>query len=849
FIIFDLFITDRFFVFLSQILDENDNAPIFERSNYQVRLRENQASVSLLSVKVHDADSDSNGRLSYTMQPSRLDLTTTTGFSVSADFLRTHIQLIPVNDGVTLRVSQPLDYEKQKEFTFDLIASDHGQPALSATAQVHVTVINVNDFAPLIRFYYHGEPLDRDYSRLSVLEQHESVSEVENKLICHVHVTDADSEFESINCTVESTERSFFLREVSTNRLIQRSKIYELLTTTRLDREVHERLLILVRCRDGEMANSLVSQNQLQLILLDVNDHSPVFTQEHYHGSVSENLANAMISFTSQAGKTPTHGVQATDMDIGMNALVFYSLVPWVINDTDDNHTAWEGETENVIINATYTDIQPDRTQFGRTTNTSTRMHSHNLREDVDKFYIDQATGQIRTRIALDCEGQQVYRFLVLAIDQSEQLESRHTATARVTIRVSDENDNPPVIRQRHYAFSVKEGLPRHTRIGQIQSVDADVNSENRRTIYELKNVENCNASEFILVESHTGYLRTRQVLDCEATKQISFIVLARNEQPVQELFRGKQTINTDKGPTFFDEVSVIVTVEDENDNAPALVQRGPSTNDRVIGGRELTPSVIDLTFKTDQNETNNPCIEFPYVIVDRDEGANGQTEVLLENNAFFEFRLDNTILCKKRVEQPTVNQMNLFITVQDKPVDKTKTLRRQYTIRIHFVKDKIPIDGSRQLEQFQVSRFSSNPTVFSGIEQTETKPGRTKHSKIGRKSKIRDSGTKLNRVDNNEFHSEKPLNSSATIIIVAILVVVSGLLCLLLLGVVFALRKATPTRNNTSSDVPGKPCEEEAGDNSGLLGQRAQMQHIYILLQDTRRPVIRHLIQLKSFQ
>lgn len=398
-----------------------------------MQLRENQAGVLLLNAKVYDADSDNNGRLSYYIQPSRTNPVLPTGFSVSADFLRIHIQLVATNDGVTLRVSQPLDYEKQAEFTFDLIAADNGHPSLSSTAHVHVKVINVNDFAPLIRFYYHGEPLDRDYARLSVLEQHETTPAAESRLICHVHVTDADSEFESISCTVESSERNFFLREVSTNRLVQRSKIYELLSTGRLDRESDARLIVLVRCRDGKATNSLVSQNQLQLILLDVNDHSPVFTQEHYHGSVAENVANAVVTFISPTTNTPIHNVQATDADSGINALIFYSILPWTTTEASHSDAGLEEKTEEATANATVT----DKLQMGKVSNMSVRLRLNKSGEDADRFYVDQTSGQIRTRIPLDCEEQQEYRFFVLAIDQSEQTEWRHTATARITVTVS----------------------------------------------------------------------------------------------------------------------------------------------------------------------------------------------------------------------------------------------------------------------------------------------------------------------------------------------------------------------------------------------------------------------------
>ncbi|KAA3679396.1 protocadherin delta 1 [Paragonimus westermani] len=409
------------------VLDENDNPPVFEKTDYYAEVNENEAGITLLYVCANDSDADNNGRVAYQMQPSA------SPNPVGLEFLRTHIQLIPSSNSVAIRISQPLDFEKQPQFEFALLAVDQGRSALSATATVHVTVRNVNDQAPVIRFYLHGEPLDKDYARL-IISEHLTVNgtHFQEKLLCHVHVVDNDSNMSEVECNVESVDRKFMLREVSVNQLVQRKKIYELLSVIHLDRETATRYLIIVRCQDGLMPNRLVSHKQLQLIISDVNDNDPQFEQDHYHGYVYENAANAIISlntFDSKPQQTIVkNALHATDRDAGQNALIHYVITPW----------------------------------------TGHEQLKEIIRGNIPQNYTDYGTVPMTNGV-----------------------------------KVRDENDNPPVLGQRHYSFKISEAHPRHSRVGQINSTDADISPENRLTVYALRDNAQTNASEFLFIEAY----------------------------------------------------------------------------------------------------------------------------------------------------------------------------------------------------------------------------------------------------------------------------------------------------------------------------------------------------------
>lgn len=97
---------------------------------------------------------------------------------------------------------------------------------------------------------------------------------------------------------------------------------------------------------------------------------------------------------------------------------------------------------------------------------------SNDMGDVGNVFTIDPFTGWIMTLVDLDRENQPIYKFQVLAIDNSHQ---KHVNRTTVIIRLKDYNDCPPVFTQEIYHASIKE----NAQIGNFSMFSNNHNNNN----------------------------------------------------------------------------------------------------------------------------------------------------------------------------------------------------------------------------------------------------------------------------------------------------------------------------------------------------------------------------------
>ncbi|XP_056094096.1 protocadherin gamma-A12-like isoform X10 [Rhinichthys klamathensis goyatoka] len=124
-----------------KITDVNDHAPQFEQDSYSAYVMENNSpSLSLFSVKAHDADLGANARVTYLISDNDLNGTPISSF-------------VSINsDSGTIYATKSFDYEQLKSFTITVKAQDGGSPPLSSNASVKIIIQDQNDNAPQVLY-------------------------------------------------------------------------------------------------------------------------------------------------------------------------------------------------------------------------------------------------------------------------------------------------------------------------------------------------------------------------------------------------------------------------------------------------------------------------------------------------------------------------------------------------------------------------------------------------------------------------------------------------------------------------------------------------------------------------
>ncbi|XP_021239012.1 protocadherin gamma-B5-like [Numida meleagris] len=260
------------------VTDANDNAPVFTKEIYKVRVPENLPEGSLaFQVKATDGDEGTNAEITYS-------------FNDITSHARQLFSLDPKTGDV--RITGPLDYEDVKYYEVTVEGKDGG--GLSAHTKVHIDVIDTNDNAPGLTLLPILNPVPEDSvpsTVVAVINVRDRDSGVNGEVTCNL---DGDSPFK-LEASSEST--------------------YKLVIENILDREEVSAYNITITATDRG-SPALSSRADLVLEVSDVNDNAPVFEEAAYSAYVPEN----------NAAGAPVLRVSARDADAGANGRVSYAL-------------------------------------------------------------------------------------------------------------------------------------------------------------------------------------------------------------------------------------------------------------------------------------------------------------------------------------------------------------------------------------------------------------------------------------------------------------------------------------------------------------------------------------------
>lgn len=279
-----------------QVTDENDNPPLFTAAVYTVEIEElTDSGTPVAQVSATDADSGSNAVISYeiVVDSELFSIDSETGI---VTVVRSELLAIDV---VGL------------QYALEVTASNPEPPFLSSSATVLVQLLDINDNAP---FFLTDEiiisvPEDFTPNGNEMIPSSTSGSGIgiTNRFISNITAVDRDQGINAaLRYSLITGSDSFYIDPVSG----------ELYVTIELDREVQDSYEMEVGVTDMGLP-PLVNSTSVTVMVIDVNDNTPMFLEDSYSGRVAENQPT-LINVIQ---------LSATDLDIGENAEIAFSII------------------------------------------------------------------------------------------------------------------------------------------------------------------------------------------------------------------------------------------------------------------------------------------------------------------------------------------------------------------------------------------------------------------------------------------------------------------------------------------------------------------------------------------
>ncbi|XP_078267124.1 LOW QUALITY PROTEIN: uncharacterized protein LOC144599761 [Rhinoraja longicauda] len=533
-----------------EILDVNDNSPIFPQSSIALQISEASApGVRFRLAGADDPDTGANTVVAYTIS--------------SSDHFSLRTQ--KTEDGTLiaeLLLEKSLDREQQSSFQLLLTATDGGTPRRSATAQILITVLDINDNPPVF---------DHDIYRGSVSE-----NAPRGTLLLKVKANDLD---EGLN-----SELTYSFSDIA---LISARKLFsldpdtgELRVKGPLDFEQVNSYSLDIRAQDHG-SPAMTGHSNVLIKVIDVNDNAPEIKVTSSCNKIPENEppgsficlinvvdrdsgANGQVRCELKQKNVPfrlqkssnnyklttsetldreaisEYKILISAWDLGSPSLSSNKTIQIAISDVNDNKPQFAESSYNIYImenNApgasvsTVTATDPDLDQNSYVSYSF--LDNHIQSTPVFTYLtINSMNGAIYALRSFDYEELKNFQIHVQARDAGVPPLS---SSATVNVIILDQNDNAPVIvspSQQSGSVAV-DTVPRSAGEGylvsKIMATDAD-SGQNAQLFYQIMK---CSDPGLYNVGQRSGEIRTARNIFQSDTAVHTLVILVRdNGQP-----------------------------------------------------------------------------------------------------------------------------------------------------------------------------------------------------------------------------------------------------------------------------------------------------------------------------
>ncbi|XP_041359153.1 protocadherin Fat 1-like isoform X2 [Gigantopelta aegis] len=535
----------------------NRDSPIFEKSFYNVSVPENIAMHSpVLSIQ---AFSPKNQKLIYSI----------TKGDKYGDFAVDFNTAMDVLGPCLVSVIGEIDYEEKPSYELTLRATDTDTGSYTE-ALIFVRLQDHNDNAPV----FHSQRYTT-----TVLE----ISPISTPVLT-VSANDSDT---GSNSFVHYSIAPNYMGSSDVEHFHMNSETGVVMTKKPLDHENQSEYFFLVVATDSGMP-ALSSTALVHVIVMDVNDNPPRFSQPSYDCTITDQVQRGQlvmkliatdndqsdggslyfsiidgnekqaVSINSTSGlisisrqRSPKLDASYTlNVSVSDGVYTSFARVTISVRNTNRHYPQFtqisyyaelaENMGEGLYV-ASVLAIDNDHGTYGMLTYT---IQSEALQEI---FRIDADTGELFTKTTLDREKRTGYMIPVAATDNGG-----HTSHTTVHVNVRDANDNLPKFLMQEYKGNVYYNATVGTFILQVTAVDAD-EGVNGKVIHSIYDSENLDVMDVFEIDADTGVLRVRSSLEAYTNNVYQFFVRARDQGQ----------------PSLEDHVSVHIVIMGANDVAP----------------------------------------------------------------------------------------------------------------------------------------------------------------------------------------------------------------------------------------------------------------------------------------
>lgn len=620
------------------LIDVNDESPVFNAPSYQILLPENfkvKSKVPNITIRAVDPDSGIGGLVSYTIKPSG-----------QASYLYSGYFKISKELG-DLFLEKELDYETLTFLQYTIIATDGGIENYNSTAELLVKVEDVQDKPPtFIGLPYvktfpenftgevlHAQAIDGDlgiprkvaYGNLSgscaeyfVINETGSINValgkkldrdcgkiLEARGVCFIRIEAYEEGLDKTNLTCSTTDFALTIDDINDNA--------PNFTNTRYTGSVDENAKI-----------SISFDESIVVIDIDQNNHNNINLTVHYPNMTIYNGIDVSPSTIIGRGIVLLRVINSFDfeeqtfedlvlkaVDAQDNSLSSTCSIHIDIHDTNDNDPQFDFKeykfnvSENSckgtivgIVNAT----DMDSGHFG---NVSYQISGTNTRFAIDttsgEIFVATDTGCNCTKSECDDSDLNWEKNPIFFLTAVAQDGGGSRSPVSVEIHLLDINDNAPQFTYSKYETSIKENSTTFSSGDQqifVQATDRDeINSPNSNISYCIvDDNDNCiNHTHFHINQS--GAVSCIKELDYEELSVSSRGKAGELRLRIKACDHGNSPLCSTVNLTTF--------VQDENDNNPTFNQthKGYVKENSGIGTSVLTVSAYDADGTAPNNE------------------------------------------------------------------------------------------------------------------------------------------------------------------------------------------------------------------------------------------------------